>query len=198
MQNYIGRLYYLVRKLRDKYAGDLTKQGALSKIVWYSFPVVYPNYVADVKELLRVRNNRKQKKKRVNAALREMFQAQDNVHFVTLTFRPDVMETTSAKTRHRYVLGFLSEHCRDYIGNIDYGGKNGREHYHAVVAFDGPPAINAWQYGLSSVKPVKKGNDNSVYRMSAYIVKLQNHAGKDGAGRLFRKHGMKTVDNIPF
>lgn len=198
MPNNQIKVFNLVKRMRYKYREQNKDQSQIDKIMWWSIPVVYPNWDREALEIDHQQLLRHQKKKRVNAMLREMWTEQDNLAFVTLTFSDDVLKTTTEQTRHRYAAKWLGEQCRDYVANIDHGAKTGREHYHAVVAFNNLLPTQEWLYGYSSIKPINKGVDNAKSKMSAYIVKLQNHAGKIGTGRLFRKRGMKTVDNLPF
>lgn len=96
--------------------------------------------------------------------------------FLTLTFRDDVLATTSEQTRRRYVTRFLKKHCKQYIANIDFGTNNEREHYHAVVS--NKVDLSAWQYGaLNAIKIVK--TKDSIRALPKYISKLTNHAIKD-------------------
>ena len=99
--------------------------------------------------------------------------------FLTLTFTDEVLANTSQDTRRRYVARFLKQISDDYVGNVDYGKINGREHYHAVVR-----GINidmsAWdKYGFSHAQIVGKSDGSTqAAKMSKYIYKLSNHATK--------------------
>jgi len=55
-------------------------------------------------------------KNRVLAMLKK-----DECIFLTLTFRNDVLNNTTAETRKKYIKRFLKENCYEYIANIDYG-----------------------------------------------------------------------------
>ena len=96
--------------------------------------------------------------------------------FLTLTFRDDVLATTSEQTRRRYVTRFLKKHCKQYIANIDYGTENGREHYHAVIS--NKVDLTAWEYGAINGEKIVKTRD-SIRALPKYISKLTNHAIKD-------------------
>lgn len=126
--------------------------------------------------------------------------------FCTLTFRPDVLASTSPETRKTYVARFLKATFGAYVANLDYGGKNGREHYHAVgflsgTALDGLPpkfeALLAEGYkpafkalGEALAKPwvdkcgfakleLVKAKDSSRARLAKYQTKLTAHALKE-------------------
>lgn len=96
--------------------------------------------------------------------------------FLTLTFRDDVLTSTSENTRHAYVKRFLKDINVPYVANIDYGAKNEREHYHALVQsvrID----YSKWKYGAingQKIHDIKK----SVKALPKYINKLANHAIK--------------------
>ena len=196
---YQVQIQYLVQRYRYKHRDDRKALDALERILWYSYPVVYPNWETSQKEAQRLIDARRQAKKRANRYITEMAQSQKCLAFVTLTFRDDVLASTSERTRHRYVSAFLRVNCRDYIANVDYGRKNGREHYHAVVALDPKAPPLEWQYGFVNVKSISVTPENrSKQRLSSYLLKLSNHAGKPNAGRIFHAKGLREVDEIPF
>lgn len=99
--------------------------------------------------------------------------------FVTLTFRDDVLKVTSKDTRRKYVLRYLKSQSEYYIANIDYGAKNGREHYHAVVCAD-TVDVKGWNYGAMKAQKVGGGHGGKVdtVRIGKYIAKLTHHAIK--------------------
>lgn len=99
--------------------------------------------------------------------------------FVTLTFDDDVLRDTSEKTRRQYVSRYLKSVSNRYVANIDYGSKNEREHYHAVVLTD--YICDRWQYGFTWFERVHKAN--SEVCIAKYISKLCNHAIKESTKR---------------
>lgn len=97
-------------------------------------------------------------------------------HFLTLTFTDEVLGSTSADTRRRYVTRFL-RNFSEYVANIDFGSLNGREHYHAVVKTSFID-LSAWDcYGFSNAKKIASADDFTA--LAKYISKLTNHAIKD-------------------
>lgn len=107
--------------------------------------------------------------------------------FLTLTFTDEVLQKTSQDTRRQYVRKFLKENCDIYVANIDFGDKNGREHYHALVrAKNGSIDLKQWQEkcGLINAERVKK-TDKDRTKVSRYLAKLSQHALKK-SGRLPR------------
>ena len=106
--------------------------------------------------------------------------------WVTLTFTDKTLESTSEDTRKQYVRKYLKSNYEDYIANIDYGSKNGREHYHAIIRTDFINVKEWHQYGAIKVKHIRvNGEDKelSIKRLPKYINKLTNHAVKDTCKR---------------
>lgn len=102
--------------------------------------------------------------------------------FYTFTFTDAVLNNTSSKTRRDYIRKTLAG-C-NYVANIDFGKKNGREHYHAVADC----LIESYSHGFFNSQPIRLeydsiGNCTSLSRLSKYISKLSNHALKDTTRR---------------
>lgn len=101
-------------------------------------------------------------------------------YFLTLTFSDDVLNSTSNDTRRRYVSSYLKDISSAYVGNIDFGKNNGREHYHAVVRCDS--ISREWSYGFSNSQLIRN-TDNDSIRLAKYVGKLTNHAIKQTTKR---------------
>jgi len=118
-------------------------------------------------------------KKRIYAML-----TSGNCLFLTLTFNDNALNNTSSATRREYVRKYLKRFNVPYIANIDFGAKNHREHYHAVINADSID-LDAWRiHGNINVERVRNRNiksDNE--RLSKYICKLSNHAIKETTKR---------------
>ena len=105
--------------------------------------------------------------------------------FVTLTFADVILENTTEETRRQYVRKYLKEQSPCYLANIDYGKKNEREHYHAVVF--GRVDLLPWRKkcGRINAKPVRyfeeRQDNDSPVKLAKYITKLTNHAFKETA-----------------
>lgn len=98
--------------------------------------------------------------------------------FLTLTFKDEVFAKTSEKTRRRYVSRYLRQYCPHYVANIDFGGKKGREHYHAIVV-GANLDYSAW-HKFGAIKGEKvRSSCTDLERTCKYVVKLTNHAMKD-------------------
>ena len=109
-------------------------------------------------------------------------------YFLTLTFNDDCLARTSASTRRQLVTRFLNSFGTPYMANIDFGGKNGREHYHAIIYLPcvGKPDFSVWSrngfYQSRHIRP-DEGDSKAVAK---YVCKLTNHAFKPsttGSGR---------------
>lgn len=140
-------------------------------------------------------------RKRINAILHNS----EFVQFLTLTFSDDTLAKTSPETRRRYVQRFLTELKCDYVANVDFGAKNGREHYHAVIG--GVCDEKEWtKYGFINSLWVKIGDErlrkvpkryetlspdeierrmqeDNEKRLAKYVAKLTNHAIKETTKR---------------
>lgn len=71
--------------------------------------------------------------------------------------------------------------------------------------FKDEPIRYGWKYGFCSITPIvtKHESDSDAttdnYKLSGYMLKLTNHAGKIGTGKSFHKRGLpEDIDTIPF
>lgn len=131
---------------------------------------------------LLINESRRKRIQRCRQRIINMFASENEVVFVTLTFRDEIFEKTSKETRRRYVARFLKENCERYCANVDFGSKNEREHYHGVIVLkSGLKASkmkNKWLYGFDFYEKV--GNEEKdKTKTSKYINKLTNHSLKD-------------------
>ena len=106
--------------------------------------------------------------------------------FLTLTFRDDVLASTSVETRRRYVSRFLKEQCLFYAANIDFGSRNSREHYHAIVVPKTDSLdLQRWSYGANKAERVHP-SETDIKKTSKYVTKLTCHAIKESTGHAYR------------
>ena len=103
-----------------------------------------------------------------------------NCLFLTLTFDDSVLNNTSEDTRRQYVRKWLKSYSNCYVANIDFGSKNHREHYHAVMVYPLRIESTEWPHGFANIKKVKIGSETPVAK---YINKLTNHAIKNTSKR---------------
>lgn len=99
--------------------------------------------------------------------------------FLTLTFRDDVLDTTTPEQRRLYVIRYLKGQSDTYIANIDFGSANGREHYHSILL--GKADLGRWTYGNIDARRVIKSSNPGV--LGNYINKLVCHAIKETTKR---------------
>lgn len=129
-----------------------------------------------------INNARYKRVQRIRERVKEIVQSGSAV-FVTLTFTDNVLETTTAETRKKYVSRFLKGNSSVYVANKDFGATNGREHYHAIVSSPTKIDLSQWfQYGAINVKKVRTTQTDLV-RVSKYVGKITNHAIKQTAQR---------------
>lgn len=100
--------------------------------------------------------------------------------FLTLTFRDEVLDKTSAETRRTYIRKFLKNLKVPYVANKDFGKDFGREHYHAVVQTDRID-LKSYNFGFIFAETIHKTKSN--VKLAKYIAKLTNHAIKETTKR---------------
>lgn len=143
------------------------------------------------KALNQLRISEKRRKRNCKERILRMLTCGEPVYFFTLTFDNRTLALTSERTRRVYVQRFLRKWFGDYVGNVDYGDQNGREHYHAVVtkckkcviAFNPDlgfmelncGAVTPWPYGFYNVEPCAPYSSGSL---AEYVLKLTAHAVK--------------------
>lgn len=172
----------------------------LRRFLLQKYPVEYPE--AEKIERARVVRSHRLKKR-----LTYMLNSCHTAVFVTLTFRDDVLASTTAETRRRYVTRFLNAQGDgvQYVANKDFGARNGREHYHAVICGEVDTAWWREHCGAVNVEYIKAPGfarkipkkyrdlspellaerlkaDNAA-RLAKYISKLTNHAIKETTRR---------------
>lgn len=141
-----------------------------------------------------------QRKKRLRQRV-ERIMEKGSTYFLTLTFNDDTLSKTDVKTRRTYVARFLKTVSDDYVGNVDFGKLNGREHYHAVIHSDKLDDIQyiytnryGWicseceqfkewsKLGFYSIKSCGK-DEKDKQKLAWYVSKLTNHAVKETTKR---------------
>lgn len=148
------------------------------------------NNSREYKEYSRIANAKCKRVQKLKNRIFEMIYKNDCL-FLTLTFNNYSMEHNSADSRRQAVRRFLNSLKVPYVANIDFGGKNNREHYHAVVQI-GKIDYHLWKYG--AINGLKIRNDlkcdddgvitsESVEKISRYVAKLTNHAIKETTRR---------------
>lgn len=138
-----------------------------------------------IREYRRLNNNHRRRRDRYFNKIYPIFE-NFVCFFFTLTFTDDVLQSTDQKTRRKYVQRYLKAISDTYLGNIDFGKETDREHYHAIVGVH-PDNVKPWQelefptwnYGFKKVLRCKN-NLTSIQCLANYVLKLTNHALKNG------------------
>lgn len=130
----------------------------------------------------RIWSSNKKRKQRLKVRVSDIVKSNKAI-FLTLTFNDKFFtRSTSETTRRRYISRFLKEQCERYVANVDYGEKNGREHYHAIVVpkndiIDYKPYLSFFDKSCIFAERVDT-KESSETNIALYISKLTNHALK--------------------
>lgn len=138
-------------------------------------------YQEEYQECIRVNNASYHRTKRLREKIENMLLSGQCI-FLTLTFTNETLENTNQDTRKRYVKRYLKEVSNQYVANIDYGSKNEREHYHAIVLCDSVNYSFWHKYGAIKGEIIKL-EDTASKKLSKYVNKLTNHAIKETVRR---------------
>lgn len=151
----------------------------------YDFIAKYDLTWVEQMKLHSLNNNRYKRVKYLRAKVSDIV-LNGKAIFLTLTFTDDVLASTSVETRRKYVRRYLKEECDKYCANIDFGSKNGREHYHAIIsAKNGFVDLHKWQYGAINAQHIRT-TENDCKKTCKYIAKLTAHAIKESTGHAYR------------
>lgn len=162
-----SKLSYLRYKYRDLDTSFMMKNTHFGHLL-FNLHIVYPDYINELPLVEKKYLSIKAKRKRYRSHLRKMLFRYGELYLVSLTFRDDVFSSTDEKTRLKYVQRWCKEFTLDYFGCVDFGKKNGREHYHIIVALDTTlskemhrnrlfvrfEGLDLWSYGFSSCRPI--------------------------------------------
>lgn len=189
--------------------GDLEKFVAglddKERLLWQEYIVVASNIECKhplmYKEMIRIINADKRRRQRLKIRISRILQ-KGNAHFLTLTFNDETLASTKPETRREYVYRLCKSISNDYVGNIDFGKKNGREHYHVVISTDAfkdceYKYIKGVGYSSNYASSIddewsKRGfyfirqcgdTDNDSDALAKYTTKLANHAVKETTKR---------------
>lgn len=216
-----------LKQLRWKYRNDVKGNKALQKLV-DRFTVVYPNFLKESSAIQREWDKNKAKRKRIMRYVHGMSRTHGTLYLLSLTFSDEVLKTTTAETRKQNISRWLDKHTVDYMACIDFGRKNKREHYHAIVALDIPlktveyrrktyyepteiAKADWYPYGFMSVRCIDIQGANA-YKTANYALKASTYAFKassaDSAIKPFHKRGVEHLargwetlgsdDELPF
>lgn len=153
----------------------------------YTNPQAYRNlavldgYLGINDEFSKICNADAKRYKRLKSKINNMLKKHKCV-FLTLTFNDETLAKTNQQTRRKYVCRFLKDYDH-YVSNIDYGAKNGREHYHAIVASQDIDFTKWRKYGNINCQKVRVNSKTTSGKLAHYVSKLTNHAIKETTKR---------------
>ena len=136
----------------------------------------------DFKDCLKINHNLYKVQNHLSRKINRMLLCSQNhvdykVLFLTFTFNDNALNSLSEETRRRYISYWLnSQNVTDFNANIDFGAKNHREHYHALVLTNHNLDLVSWNYGTINCQVV---HDYKNKALAKYIKKFENHAMKD-------------------
>lgn len=168
-------------RFQKQYGTYNNKSDALLSIASSKCDNFIDNYGKETfKAVERIRNSLVKRKQRVKERITHMLSTYDEVVFLTLTFKTPVLKSTTEEERRACVVSFLKSIHFSYVANIDYGKKNGREHYHCVVASRlSAHAILFWRSKFGRIGFEQINNHiTDASKIGQYIAKLTNHAIK--------------------
>lgn len=158
----------------------------VSQFIEISKPFYYSCSADELKAFLQIKNSNMNTKRNIKQFIQfySIFRSVKLV-FCTFTF-DDYYLSLSYDYRRKKLIKYLKSTFLDYIGNVDYGSCNHREHYHAVCVVKNSDYIRLFKdksdYLLNiDYSPYLMGlcHVEHVYSdCSYYISKLSNHALK--------------------
>ena len=129
----------------------------------------------NINEGMRLYENYRKRNQRLRKRISNIIEC-DSL-FLTFTFTDEVLAKTNQDTRQQYVRRFLKSISKNYVANIDFGGKFGREHFHAVCIVSEKVDYTSWKYGALNGERVRK--NSSPLALAKYVNKLVYHATKE-------------------
>ena len=130
-------------------------------------------------ELEKKVNSYNGKKRRIEKRIKQM--DPNKIWFATYTINDNNMN----KDHVRKLKELLKEN--KYIINSDYGDKNNRLHYHAIIESEEEP--KNWEYGFCKFLKIENYNTQAL---SKYLNKLTNHSIKETTKKIIYSRMKKT------
>ena len=171
----------------------------------FLFQYVLFKYGEDVlDESERIHNSIKKQRKRCFSHLNFMFKEYDLNCICFATFTIDdkyLLDPNFDILNCRRRIAFMLNRCEDYALNVDYGAKNGRVHFHAVIVLNSPSMyqvsknnwhsfeLDSYKFGFYYLEPIQKKEDSK--RVANYLNKLVNHSLKIANQRISYKKNSK-------
>ena len=148
--------------------------------LWDCFSFESPKELVEAKRIIKADN---QRANRLHRRLEDLIQ--NPCLFLTLTFRDVPLHETTSEQRRVRVVRWLKSLNVPYIANVDYGAKNGREHYHCVVQLGRLTEEQAqvWRKQNGNVMFERVYTKKDPQALSKYVSKLTNHGIKETTKR---------------
>lgn len=178
--NHLYKLHYNIIS-----AKEWKNNSYYQKVVEFLNPYheVCPEILIECDKIL---DSLKKRKQRLKKRLDLMLNNYDTNTFITLTFNDTCLHHTSPEERRLRVRRFL-KYFGCYVGNIDFGKENHREHYHAVVSGKVTTELREVYYKLFYGSNINFQNittsKKSAEKLAKYVAKLTNHALKETTKR---------------
>lgn len=195
----------LYKKLKYRYPGKWYEgyhQAILSNVY-----ELYSDFFIQYEQAAKILSNQHQRRKRIRKYVRCMIEHR-GYHIpclVSLTFTDECLSSTSFDTRKKYVRDYLNSFYPDWFACVDYGKKNGREHYHAICLYPFDKGFSTftkkrrvfmvpsncaydWSYGFYSIRPLEV-DPQDIYKTLNYAFKCSSYAFKasDNSVKPFHK-----------
>ena len=159
-----------------------------AKELWHMYNKLYPR---EWKECARISKAHYNRVTRLKNRIADILLFGDCI-FLTFTFTDEKLSNTTALTRKVMVKRYLTDLNCPYVANIDFGKKNHREHYHAVVGID-KVDYSKWKYGAINGIKIRNQTED-LTRIAKYIAKLTNHAIKETTKRSVIMYSRKKFE----
>ena len=117
------------------------------------------------KKINQIINSYNGKRRRIKKRISKM--NKDKIWFATYTIEDKYLNKNHTRKLKELLKG------KQYIINSDYGNKNNRLHYHAIIESEEEPTT--WNYGFCKFIKVKNNNKEALAK---YLTKLANHTIK--------------------
>lgn len=169
--------FYKYYKIKEK---DIPYYKKCNEMYLY-FTTNYPDLWV---EAGRIWNATKQRRYKLRKKIEDLFQEYDKLCFLSMTFTDEYLSKTTQKNRRKYISSYLCSLGVPYVGNIDFGMLNGREHYHALVArMLSKSELELYRSKFGNLYAEMAHKSHDAVKMAKYIAKLTNHAVKQTTKR---------------
>ena len=151
-----------------------------------------PYYMEYEKEYNRIKERRKKGIQRYKKYATKMFEYYFELYWCTFTISEEWIGKKTKEEFKKELQKWLKKNAKDYIANIDFGEKNERLHFHAIVA--SKENYFTWKYGHLFVKEIniRKGTE----AIARYANRFANHATKSTAQKVFHPRGFVEIERI--